>query len=44
MHARVGVSGTEALLHSNNYPASSNFDVALKTTTAGIDIDSKYTP
>ncbi len=32
------------LLQSGNYPANSNFDVSLKTTTGGIDIDAKYTP
>ncbi len=41
---RVGFSGPEALLQSSNYPAGSNFDVTLKTTTGRIDIDAKYTP
>ena len=40
----VGFSGTKSLLRSNNYPAGSNFDVNLETTTGGIDIDAKYTP
>jgi hypothetical protein len=29
---------------SNNYPANSNFDVSLTTTTGGIEIDADYTP
>jgi len=37
-------SGTGSLLRSTNYPAGSNFNVSLKTTTGGIDIDAKYTP
>jgi RNA polymerase subunit RPABC4/transcription elongation factor Spt4 len=41
---QVGFSGTETLLQSNSYPAGSNFDVTLITTTGGIDIDAKYTP
>ncbi|MDH5448679.1 MAG: zinc-ribbon domain-containing protein [Candidatus Bathyarchaeota archaeon] len=41
---QVGFSGTEISLQSSNYPASYNFDVTLKTTTGGIDIDAKYTP
>ena len=41
---QVGFSGPEALLQSSNYPAGSNFDVNLETTTGGIDIDAKYTP
>jgi len=41
---QVRFSGTTSLLQSDNYPASSNFDVSLKTTTGGIDIDAKYTP
>ena len=41
---RVGFSGTSTNLESNNYPASSNFEVALKTTTGAIDIDAKYIP
>jgi len=41
---RVGFSGTSTNLESNNYPASSNFEVTLKTTTGGINIDAKYVP
>ena len=41
---QVGFSGTESLLQSDNYPAGSNFDVSLKTTTGGIDVYAKYTP
>jgi len=41
---QVRFSGTTSLLQSGNYPASSNFDTSLKTTTGGIDIDAKYTP
>jgi hypothetical protein len=41
---KVGFSGPEALLQSSNYPAGSNFDASLKTTTGGIDVDAKYTP
>lgn len=41
---QVRFSGTESRLLSDNYPAGSNFDVTLKTTTGGIDIDAKYTP
>ncbi|MFQ6073817.1 MAG: zinc-ribbon domain-containing protein [Candidatus Bathyarchaeia archaeon] len=41
---QVGFSGTKSLLHSDNYPADSNFDVSLKTTTGGIQIYAKHTP
>jgi hypothetical protein len=41
---QVRFSGTKSLLQSVNYPASSNFNVSLKTTTGGINIDAKYTP
>jgi len=41
---KVGFSSPEALLQSSNYPSGSNFDVGLKTTTGGINIDAKYTP
>jgi len=41
---KVGFSGTKSPLQSDNYPAGSNFDVSLKTTTGGINIDAKYTP
>ncbi len=44
INRKVGFSGTEALLQSSNYLASGNFNVSLKTTTGGIDIDAKYTP
>ena len=40
---QVGFSGTKSLLLSDNYPAESNFNVTLKTTTGGIDIDARYT-
>jgi len=42
--SQVGFSGTESLLQSDNYPASSNFSISLKTTTGGIDIYAQYTP
>lgn len=41
---KVGFSGSEAALQSNNYPAGHNFDINLRTTTGGIDIDAKHTP
>ena len=41
---QVNFSGTKSPLKSENYPASSNFDVSLKTTTGGIDIEAEYTP
>lgn len=41
---KVGFSGPDSLLQSDNYRASSNFDVGLKTTTGGIDVDAKHTP
>lgn len=41
---KVGFSGTNSLLQSNNYPAGGNFDVSLKATTGGISIDAMYTP
>ncbi len=44
LERQVGFSGAETLLQSNNYPAGSNFNVTLKTTTGGINIDAKYTP
>jgi len=31
-------------LISDNHPAKSNFNVGLKTTTGGINIDARYTP
>ncbi len=41
---RVGFSGSPALLQSSNYPAANNFDVDLRVTTGGIEIDAKHTP
>ena len=41
---QVNFSGTESLLRSENYPASSNFDVSLETTTGGVDVEAEYTP
>jgi len=41
---QVRFSGTTSPLQSNNYPAGSNFNVSLKTTTGGINIDAKHTP
>ncbi len=41
---KVGFSGLEAALQSSNYPASHNFDINLRTTTGGIDIDAKHMP
>ncbi len=41
---QVRFSGTTSLLESDNYRAGSNFEVSLKTTTGGIDINAKYTP
>ena len=38
----TGFSGIQSPWRSNNYPASSNFIVALKTTTGGINIDATY--
>ncbi|MCW4020473.1 MAG: zinc-ribbon domain-containing protein [Candidatus Bathyarchaeota archaeon] len=39
-----GFSGSEALLQSDNYPAGRDFDINLKTTTGGIDINASHTP
>jgi len=41
---RIGFSGTESSLQPENYPASGNFNVNLKTTTGGIRVDARYTP
>lgn len=41
---RVGFSGSTELLQSSNYPAAHNFDVNLRVTTGGIEIDAKHTP
>ncbi len=43
INRRVGFSGEESALQSDNYPANTNFDVTLKTITGGIDIDAEYT-
>jgi len=40
---RVGFSGPDTALQSSNYPADHNFNVHLRTTTGGIDIDAEYT-
>jgi hypothetical protein len=37
-----GFSGNEAPLQSSSYPAGSNFDVTLRATTGGIDINAVY--
>ena len=44
VHKQVGFAGSTSSLQSRNYPASNNFDVDLKTTTGGIDIDAEYAP
>lgn len=41
---QVNFHGTASRLQSYNYPASSNFDVNLKTTTGGIDVEAEHTP
>jgi len=41
---KTGFSGTSSLLQSDNYPAKSNFNTSLKTSTGGIHINAKYTP
>jgi len=41
---QVRFSGVESSLQSDNYPATSNFNVTLKTVTGGITLDTKYTP
>jgi len=40
----TGFNGTKALLFSENYPAASNFDISLKTTTGGVHTSATYTP
>jgi hypothetical protein len=40
---QIGFSGTNAQLQSDNYPADSDFEVNLQTTTGGINIDAKHT-
>ena len=40
---QIGFSGTNAQLRSDNYPADSDFEVNLQTTTGGITIDAKHT-
>jgi len=42
VNRQVGFSGTESPLRSENYPASGNFNITLKTTTGGIIIDATY--
>jgi hypothetical protein len=37
-----GFSGNEAPLQSNNYPAGSNFNVTLSTTTGSVNINAVY--
>jgi hypothetical protein len=39
----IGFSGSSSLLRSNNYPAPSNFDFDLETTTGGISINATRT-
>lgn len=41
---QVGFSGTTPPLHSDNYPDEGNFNVSLKTSTGGININARYTP
>jgi predicted nucleic acid-binding Zn ribbon protein len=41
---KYGFSGIPSILRSENYPAQNNFDVNLKTTTGGIDINAGYKP
>jgi hypothetical protein len=41
--SQTGLNGTKSPLRSTNYPANSNFDISLKTTTGGIDINAEYT-
>jgi hypothetical protein len=40
---QIGFSGSTAQLQSDNYPAASNFEVHLQTTTGGIMIDAQHT-
>jgi hypothetical protein len=40
---QTGFSGTNAQLQSDNYPADSNFEANLQTTTGGININAKHT-
>lgn len=42
INRQVGFSGTESALRSDNYPASGNFNIILRTTTGGIDIDARH--
>ncbi len=41
---KVGFSGSDAALHSSNYPSGYIFEITLRTTTGGIDIDAKHMP
>ena len=40
---QIRFSGDKSPLQSENYPATYNFNVTLKTTTGGITLDAKYT-
>jgi hypothetical protein len=40
---QIGFLGDKSPLQSENYTATRNFSVALKTTTGGISLDAKYT-
>jgi hypothetical protein len=40
----TGFSGASSLLQSSNYPAISNFNIDLETTTGGININAASTP
>ena len=41
---QTGFSGDAVPLQSGNYPAQSNFDIALRATTGGIQIEANYEP
>jgi hypothetical protein len=41
---QTGFSSDAAPLQSGNYPAQSNFDIALRATTGGIQIEATYEP
>jgi len=43
VHSQVGFDGAKSPLQSTNYPASGNFNVAIKTVTGGITLDAEYT-
>lgn len=40
---QIRFTGDKSPLQSDNYPATHNFNVTLKTTTGGITLDAKYT-